>query len=153
MSGRVSPRLQFVPLREEHIAEIIAIADEAYPDPWSETMVRDELRNHLSRFYVAFHEEVLIGYGGFWLVADEAHITTVTVRDTHRSSGYGRQLLEFLLQEALAAGATLAALEVRASNDRAIALYSALGFRQIGRRKAYYGKTNEDALVMMKELD
>jgi len=45
-------------------------------------------------------------------------------------------------------------LEVRPSNDRAVALYRHFGFRQIGLRKAYYPAAigREDALVFDKEL-
>ncbi|MCL4692952.1 MAG: ribosomal protein S18-alanine N-acetyltransferase, partial [Candidatus Hydrogenedentes bacterium] len=120
--------------------------------PWTEGMFRDEIRNNFSRFFVAMLDKVLVGYGGFWLVVDEAHITSVTVRDIYRGRGFGRRLVEHLLQEAEDAGARIATLEVRVSNLRARNLYLQYGFRPVGLRKNYYPKSNEDAIVMLKEL-
>jgi ribosomal-protein-alanine N-acetyltransferase len=144
--------LAYIPLQEDLLPQIMPISAEAYPDSWTEQMFRDELGNHLSRFYVAFDGEMLVGYCGFWLVADEAHITTIAVGLESRQRGYGRRLMEHLLETATNEGATLAALEVRTSNAAAIGLYTSLGFKLVGRRKGYYAKTNEDALMMIKDL-
>jgi len=144
--------LVFVALREDLIPDIKSISEEAYPDSWTDHMFRDELGNHLSRFYVAFDDKLLIGYCGLWIVADEAHITTVAVSQELRGLGYGRRLMEQLLAVARDEGAVMAALEVRTSNEPAIGLYTSLGFKTVGRRKGYYAKTNEDALVMVKDL-
>ncbi|MBI4557132.1 MAG: ribosomal protein S18-alanine N-acetyltransferase [Candidatus Hydrogenedentes bacterium] len=144
--------LEFERLRENHIDALIEVEIEAYPEPWTEAMFRDELRNQRSHFYVAFRDLELVGYGGFWLVLDEAHITNVTIRDVFRGRNYGRRLMTFLLNTAVSAGARLATLEVRVSNLRARNLYLSMGFRPVHVRKRYYPKTNEDAFVMLKEL-
>jgi len=136
-----------------HLDEVMAIEVEAYPEPWSRGMFRQEMQGRQSHFFVVFLEGTLIGYSGFWLVEDEAHVTSVTVRDDFRGQGYGRQLAEYLLQQAVRLGARTASLEVRESNHRAISLYRNLGFQAVGRRKRYYSKSNEDALVMAKALD
>jgi ribosomal-protein-alanine N-acetyltransferase len=93
-----------------------------------------------------------VGYGGFWLVLDEAHVTSVTIKDEWRSQGYGRVLFEHLLDTAREAGAHIATLEVRESNDVARNLYASLGFRQAGTRRGYYSKSGEDAIVMSAGL-
>lgn len=152
MTAPQTMELAYIPLQEEFLPDIMPVSDEAYPDSWTEQMFRDELGNHLSRFYVAFDGELLVGYCGFWLVAGEAHITTIAVGQKLRGRGYGRRLLEHLLETAEGEGATLAALEVRTSNEPAIGLYTSLGFKLVGRRKGYYAKTNEDALMMIKDL-
>lgn len=152
MSVSESTILRFVPLQEEHLDEILDIEHEAYPEPWTVRMFRDEMRNARSHFYVAFRDDRIIGYAGFWLVLDEAHITTVAVRDVCRGLGYGRQLLNHLLAAAVDAGARRATLEVRVSNLRARNLYVSVGFRPVGLRKGYYPKNNEDAIVMLAEL-
>jgi ribosomal-protein-alanine N-acetyltransferase len=131
----------------------MAIELEAYPDPWSEGMFRDELRNPRSHFYVVYLDGLLIGYGGFWLVLDEAHITSVTIREEYRGQGFGKQLVAFLLDKAREVGTRLATLEVRASNDLARNLYLSFGFRPVGVRKNYYPKSGEDAIAMLKEFD
>ncbi|MCP4644985.1 MAG: ribosomal protein S18-alanine N-acetyltransferase [bacterium] len=145
--------LCFVPLEEEHLEGLIPIELEAYPEPWTLGMFRDEVRNNRSYFYVVQIDGVTVGYGGFWLVLDEAHITSVTIAEEWRGKGYGRRLTVFLLDAARKAGATLATLEVRMSNQAARDLYLSLGFGPVGVRKGYYPKSNEDAIVMLKELD
>jgi len=144
--------LQFVPLHESQLDRILAIEVEAYPEPWTRGMFYDELRNNRSRFIVAFEGEELVGYAGFWLVLDEAHITTVVVRDSYRGRGVGRQLFQTLLDLAREAGARMATLEVRVTNEPARRLYTSFGFRPVGVRRGYYPKTKEDAIVMLKEF-
>jgi ribosomal-protein-alanine N-acetyltransferase len=89
-----------------------------------------------------------LGYGGFWLMYDEAHISTLAVRAELRRQGLGELLLIGLLDEARRAGALCATLEVRVSNAAAQALYTKYGFEQAGRRKAYYTDNQEDALIL-----
>lgn len=146
------PRVRFVPLSEAHFDAIMAIETEAYPEAWTRGMFRDEFRSRLSVFCVMMRGEDVAGYGGFWLVLDEAHITSVTIRKSDRGKGFGRMLLRYLLDLARERGVRLATLEVRASNQVARQLYLTEGFRQVGLRKGYYSKSNEDAVVMLKEL-
>ena len=94
----------------------------------------------------------LLGYGGISLVADEAEIITVAVSPACRRQGIARALMEHMLRLAADARATVY-LEVRASNDPAIALYSKLGFAEVGRRKNYYRNPREDALILRKEWE
>jgi len=144
--------LRFVPIDRTHLDAVMAIEAEAYPEPWTRGMFLQEVESDRSYFYVMALSGQIIGYGGFWLVLDEAHITSVTVRDTHRGKGIGRLLMEFLLRTAREQRAHIATLEVRLSNLKARNLYLSLGFRPVGIRKEYYPRSGEDALVMMKEL-
>jgi [ribosomal protein S18]-alanine N-acetyltransferase len=153
MSVSESTALRFMEFERTHLRDVMTIELEAYPDPWAEGMFLDELRSARSHFYVVYLDDVLIGYGGFWLVLDEAHITSVTIGEDYRGQGYGKQLVVFLLDLARKVGARLATLEVRASNTRARNLYLNTGFRPVGVRKKYYPKSGEDAVVMLKELD
>jgi ribosomal-protein-alanine N-acetyltransferase len=153
MSVRKPPVLTFVPLAEEHLTAILAIEVEAYPEPWSRGMFYDELRNNRSYFFVALDSAgTVTGYAGFWLVLDEAHVTSVAVRSDERGRGAGREILAYLLARAQEAGARMATLEVRESNEAARALYADFGFLDVGRRKGYYPSTNEDAVLMLKEF-
>lgn len=153
MSISESTALHFTEFERNHLRDVMEIEIEAYPDPWAEGMFLDELRSPRSHFYVVYLDDILIGYGGFWLVLDEAHVTSVTISETYRGLGYGKQLVVFLLELARKVGARLATLEVRASNDRARSLYLNMGFHPVGVRKKYYPKSGEDAIVMIKELD
>lgn len=144
--------LEFERLHEDHVPQLMPIERDAYPEPWTERMFRDEIQNARSHFYVARLDGELAGYGGFWLVLDEAHITSVTITCDARSQGYGRLLFEHLLDSARTAGARTATLEVRESNTPARTLYASMGFRRVGIRKGYYPKTGEDAIVMSSDL-
>lgn len=152
MSISERTRLTYTPLSEAHIDDIMRIEIEAYPEPWTVGMFREEIRRDTSHFYVALLDNELIGYGGYWLTLDEAHITSVTVKNVYRRLGYGRELLLFLLDTAHQQGVIRFTLEVRESNQPARQLYQNMGFRDVGLRKGYYSKTSEDAIVMMKEL-
>ena len=77
---------------------------------------------------MGFVGPALAAYGGFWLVLDEAHLTSVTVRDSFRGHGYGRRLVDYLLEQAVSLGAKVATLEVRESNLRARNLYDCMSF-------------------------
>ena len=147
-----SESIRFVPLAEEHIDPIMAIEHEAYAEPWTRSMFYEELRNDLSYFYVAFRGDEIIGYAGFWLVLDEAHITTVVVKRPYRGRGVGRMLMQYLIDKACEVGARIATLEVRVSNEHAIHLYQSMGFHAVGIRKGYYPRTGEDAQVMLLKL-
>lgn len=152
MNGPARRILKFEQLEAGHVPAVMAIENEAYPEPWTENMFRQELYNPASEFYVAFFEGILVGYGGFWRVGGEAHITSVTVANNYRGQGFGRTLVEYLLQGAGDLGLREATLEVRESNTRAYFLYERMGFETVGRRKGYYRRTNEDALVMRRSI-
>jgi ribosomal-protein-alanine N-acetyltransferase len=92
--------------------------------------------------------EIVLGYGGFWMMVDEAHISTLAVRQDVRGRGMGELLLMALLEEARRLGAAVATLEVRVSNIVAQSLYRKYGFEVVGQRKAYYQDNGEDALIM-----
>ena len=92
--------------------------------------------------------DFVLGHGGFWLMVDEAHISTLAVRAAWRRRGLGELLLVVLLDESQRLGASRATLEVRHSNAAAQALYAKYGFQQAGRRKAYYSDNREDALIL-----
>lgn len=152
MAAMEQSAIVFSPLAMEHIPVIMHIEGEAYPEPWTYNMFRQELENAYSYFCVMFFDDGVAGYGGFWLLLDEAHVTRVTTVSGLRGMGLGRRLMEHLLATALARGASVARLEVRESNFAALHLYERLGFLREGRRKAYYQNTNEDAIVMVKKL-
>ena len=90
----------------------------------------------------------LAAYGGFWLMVDEAHITSIAVRRSMRGQGLGELMLVGLIDWAIQLGARWISLEVRVSNYVAQNLYRKYGFKQTGVRPRYYSDNQEDALVM-----
>lgn len=97
------------------------------------------------------HGLPMAGYGGLWLMVDEAHVTSVAVRPEYRGRGLGELLMLALFDIALAVGARWMTLEVRVSNTVARRLYEKLGFRETGIRPRYYTDNNEDAVIMWSE--
>ena len=93
-------------------------------------------------------DSIVVGYGGFWLMLEEAHICTLAIDAAWRGHGLGTWLLLALLSEATHCYATVATLEVRVSNQIAQNLYRQLGFEVVGRRPRYYTNNGEDALIM-----
>jgi ribosomal-protein-alanine acetyltransferase len=80
--------------------------------------------------------------------ADEWEIENVVVAEDQRRRGLASALLRQLLQEARQASVTFVLLEVREHNQMARKLYEKLGFSEVGRRKNYYQKPTEDALLL-----
>lgn len=94
----------------------------------------------------------VVGYAGFWLMVDEAHISTIATHPHWRRRGIGALMLIAMIEAAAAIGARWMTLEVRVSNAGAQALYRKFGFDVTGMRRHYYTDNNEDALIMTTPL-
>jgi [ribosomal protein S18]-alanine N-acetyltransferase len=92
----------------------------------------------------------ILAMGCFWAILDEAHITLLAVHPDYQGQGLGQAMLWGLMQAARDRALERATLEVRASNQPAISLYSKFGFQLAGRRRRYYKDTNEDALILWR---
>jgi len=136
----------------EHLDEVLKIEELSFPSPWSRSSFIYEItQNQFACYIVAVAEEKVAGYGGMWLILDEAHITNVAVHTDYRMNGIGGALMVELIRRAILRGASRMTLEVRPSNTAARRLYASLGFKDIGLRKRYYTDTNEDAIIMWKD--
>ncbi len=121
--------------------------------PWSEESFAKEIReNRLALYIVAEIGERMVGYAGLWCIADEGHITNVAVHPGFRRRGIGEALVTVLLDHTEKNGVLNHTLEVRASNDAAISLYSKFGFQPAGLRKKYYEDNGEDAIIMWRKV-
>ena len=152
VSGSEAYRLTFVELEEDHLDAILDIEQEAYPEPWTIGMFREEIKGKRSFFWTAFLEEEVVGYAGYWLVLDEAHVTSLTVAEERRGQGFAFEQLRHLMDHIIQSGAQGVTLEVRETNDVARHIYEKEGFEAVGKRKGYYSKTQEDAIIMLKKL-
>ncbi|MBO8169247.1 MAG: ribosomal protein S18-alanine N-acetyltransferase [Thermoanaerobacteraceae bacterium] len=145
--------LSFEPMQLKHLPQVLDIERQSFPTPWSKKTFLGELRhNQFAYYYVCLLEEQVVGYGGLWVVLDEAHVTTIAVSPQYRRRKIGARLLLFLMQQALMHGADKITLEVRPSNLSAKRLYENMGFTEAGVRKGYYTDNNEDAIIMWKQL-
>lgn len=142
-----------VPMELCHVPQIALLERRCFSDPWSETSVAGELTNPLSLWLVALAGSAVVGYVGSQTVLDEADVMNVAVDPAYRRQGVGKGLMLALMAALRQAGVRTLALEVRASNEAAQALYKNLGFEQAGRRPGYYARPREDALILKKRLD
>ena len=90
----------------------------------------------------------IVGYAAIWLMVDEAHLTSIAVRKTHRRQGIGEMLLISIVKLAAQMKAEVVTLETRISNLEAQALYDKYGFNRVGLRRRYYTDNSEDAVIM-----
>jgi ribosomal-protein-alanine N-acetyltransferase len=154
MTGLGGNDFVVVPMEERDIPQVAAIDKLSFANPWSAGSYRYELvTNRASHFWVLLApapetERQVVGYAGFWLIVDEAHIGTLAVQPLWRRRGLGEKLLATLLCQARDLGAVMATLEVRAGNLAAQHLYQRHGFAEVGRRKKYYQDNGEDALLL-----
>lgn len=135
------------PMTLADIEAVAKIEQDSFEQPWSPQSFRSELlRNDMAHYLVARVEERVVGYGGLWVIFDEAHLTTLAVAEPYRRRGIGAALLQALMKRSAELGARRISLEVRPSNHAARSLYEKFGFTVKGVRKHYY--FNEDGLVM-----
>ncbi len=155
-SEKASPaaRLRVRMMEPADIPAVSAVERACFDSGWPATAFERELVHNGAARYVVIEDSgqaKILGFGGIWLMLDEAHVVTVAVLPEKRRHGYGRLLVQRLLDLARALGMTSATLECRVSNAGARALYRAFGFHEVGLRKRYYSDNGEDATIMTTE--
>ncbi len=175
----MTPAYILRPMTLEDIPQVLQIDRQSFSTPWSARTYEFEINNRDSSYLVvveAFAPEPerpgglrglaarlrapapgaaqVVGYGGCWLIAGEAHISTIAVAPDYRGRGLGELLLAAMLRRAINCNGDYSVLEVRASNYAAQALYEKYHYRVVGRRRGYYRDDGEDALLMeVRPLD
>jgi ribosomal-protein-alanine N-acetyltransferase len=144
-------------MRAADVPRVVDIEKDGFKHPWSAELLHRELHHDWSTALVATEPapdggDSILGFIVFWLVHDEVHVLNVAVAAAARRRGVARILMGEAAARGRAAGAKLATLEVRRSNEPALALYRALGYRQVGVRPNYYADEGEDAIVMLLDL-
>ncbi|MDF1766620.1 MAG: ribosomal protein S18-alanine N-acetyltransferase [Gammaproteobacteria bacterium] len=136
-------------MRASDLDLVVRNENAAYASPWSKRVFIDCLRSGYQCWVLANKNEI-VAHGVMSVAIGECHLLTLCVAPAHQRSGLGRRLFALLLERAAKLDAQTCFLEVRKSNTGAIALYTAMGFSQIGERKGYYpdGASREDAVVM-----
>ncbi len=143
--------IEIVPMNDSHVERIAELEKLCFSDPWPVAGIAPELTNPLSYWLVAMEGDCLAGYVGSQSVCSEADMMNIAVDPAFRRQGIARRLVEALTEGLKARDVHSLTLEVRASNEPAIALYGSLGFAQVGRRPNYYRNPKEDALILRKE--
>ena len=137
----------------EDVEAIVAIEKAAFTDPWSESAFQEAL-SHPAVFFACARrsDNDVAGYVVAWFAADEGEIANLAVAPSAWGSGVGRALLGAALDVASTRGASAVYLEVRDSNERARRLYRSSGFEEVGRRRRYYRRPVEDAIVLRRAM-
>jgi len=165
------------PMRMRDVPTVHTIEERVFSLPWSTTAFTQELMHNRASEYIVLRylpwargtverdlgaprsrrrssavrhrvDRSLLGYGGLWMMVEEAHISTLALQDAWRGRGLGELLLVSLIEVAMTRNADLVTLEVRTSNLTAQSLYSKYGFKKVGRRSRYYSDNGEDAHIM-----
>jgi [ribosomal protein S18]-alanine N-acetyltransferase len=134
--------------------EVVALEQRCYGDPWPASAFTSLPRDDRVFFAVARQgtPPTLAGYVIAWYVLDEGELANLAVAAELRRAGVAQALLDAMLADALSRRVSQIFLEVRESNAAARQLYAANSFLEIGRRKLYYRKPREDALILRRTL-
>ena len=138
---------------EEDLDTIIAIEESVYPFPWTRGIFFD----CLNIGYLCWLMEVdgkIVAYAVMSVAVGEAHLLTIVVSKENQGKGYGKMMLNEMIQHAVSDNAGTMYLEVRTSNKTAIQLYHQRGFNELGIRNNYYPAETgrEDALILALDL-
>lgn len=136
------------PMCAEDVEEVLRIDRLSFPVPWMPAAFSTELSNRSACYLVARSKDAIVGFGGEWVIMEEAHITTLAVDPHCRRQRIGERLLLALLDEGIRRRASRATLEVRQNNRAAQHLYHKFGFYEAAIRKSYYTDNGENAIVM-----
>ncbi len=141
------------PMHEQDVPAVMTVETSAYYSPWTAAIFRDCLRVGYSCWVLEQGGEIL-GYGVLSSAVGEAHLLNLCVAPAHQGKGLGRRLLTHFIDVARGHKAEAMFLEVRPSNQAAIALYESIGFNQVGARRDYYPapKGREDAFIFALAL-
>jgi ribosomal-protein-alanine N-acetyltransferase len=142
------------PLLVGDLTAVSVIEQDSFPTPTKKSAYEYELTQNQVAHYQALLMEPgsgpaqLVGYAGYWVLADEIHVSIIAVAPDLRGKGLGELLFLNMLYLSYEEQAALVTLEVRERNVSAQSLYSKYLFEVVGRRRRYYRDTGEDAILM-----
>jgi ribosomal-protein-alanine N-acetyltransferase len=145
--------LKFRRMTLDDLEQVMQVENAVYEFPWSERIFSDCIRVGY-HCWLALQQQEVVGHAVISIVADESHMLNLSIAHSQQGKGYGRQFIEFLVNEARAQQAQTMLLEVRPSNTVAINCYNSVGFNEIGCRKDYYPAHDgrEDALLLARHI-
>ena len=146
-------KIEIVKMGENDIEEVHSIESRVFSQPWSKQAFISDLKNDFAVPLVARFEDKVAGYASLYQAADELQIGNIAVAPDFHQRGIGTLLLEHIIKVAQNNQKRLIVLEVRPSNTAACNLYKKFGFKVAGKRKYYYHKPIEDALIMIRGVE
>lgn len=144
--------MKLLRIEERHLDGISKIESCCFSEPWSKKSLELLLTDGAFGVVAESDDGTVAAYGGMTYVLDEGQITNIATLPEYRRQGLGRAVVCALIDAARERGLGFLYLEVRESNEAAISLYEALGFARTGRRRNFYKKPCEDAILMQLTL-
>ncbi|HHI02112.1 MAG TPA: ribosomal-protein-alanine N-acetyltransferase [candidate division Zixibacteria bacterium] len=146
-------KLDIIKMTEADIDAIYEIEKKLFSDPWSKQAFLSDLKNDFAYPLTVRFENKVAGYACLYRAVDEVQIGNFAVAPDFHQRGIGTMLMERILGMAAELEVRLFVLEVRPSNEAARKLYMKFGFKEAGKRRYYYRKPTEDALILIKGVD
>lgn len=139
-------------MKRSDIDTVVTMDERNFISPLTPGILESELNREIGYYIVLEKNSEIIGYAGMWEVLGEAHITHVCIDKPYQGEGYGNELMNHLINRCIKRHFFGIILEVRDHNVPAISLYEKYKFKTIGVRKNYYTESNEDALIMWRDI-
>ncbi|MFC3927290.1 ribosomal protein S18-alanine N-acetyltransferase [Streptococcus caprae] len=114
--------------------------------PWNLDQIQADMEQESTHYYFVQHGGQVVGFLSLQDMVGESELTNIAIMPEFQGMGLAHQLMKQLISNPQPIF-----LEVREGNTKAQQLYRAYGFKEVGRRKAYYHNPTEDALLMKRE--
>ena len=151
-SPETDTSIRFAVMRVTDVDAVVKIEAASFPSPWNRGHFLHELKhNPYAVNRVVKRRGAVIGYASVWILDGELQINKIAIDSAQRGRGYGRLLMNRLTRLARETRCNRVSLEVRTGNRQAQALYTNLGFVEVGRRVDYYGP-GEAAILLRRDL-
>lgn len=146
-----------ITLRKMTVADLTAVSTiekQSTLFPWTVKHFEDCLKAGHEAWVICDNEDHIISFTIVQKVVDELHLLNICVQLQHQGQGYGKAMLNHVVQFARELGSVLIVLEVRRSNTKAQSLYAQAGFNEMSVRRDYYPaeEGREDAILMGLDL-
>ena len=133
---------------EADVPAVRELEELCFAEAWSDVLLMQGLGSRLDTFWVLEEAGRICGYANLRVIAGEGEVERIAVHPDARGRGFGRELMERMVSFAREQGVSDMTLEVRASNEKAIHLYTSCGFGKEAVRRGYYRSPVEDAVIM-----
>ncbi len=144
-----APEVKIRAMHRDDVTAVQTLEREIFGSSWQEEAFHNELSHNPTANYLVLEDDQaeIVGYCGFWLVQDEAHVTSIALHPRARGQQWGKRLMHAMVVQAEQLGALWMTLEVRHDNTAAQQLYRRFGFARVGVRPKYY-EGRHDAWIM-----